>query len=127
MEIKGKITKGYGKGAYFLDKDFYKLNFHERCGFTPFPGTLNIIVPEEKLKDIEKLKMSCNNIIKPEKGFGGVKYIKAILEDSVTGAIVFPDKTSHEENYLEFIAKDYLRKKLYLKDGDFVNLRIDID
>ena len=42
------------------------------------------------------------------------------------GAIVFPDKTTHDENYLEFISKDKLRDKYNFKDGDEVTLTIDI-
>ncbi|KZX16496.1 hypothetical protein MBCUT_07980 [Methanobrevibacter cuticularis] len=124
MKIEGNIATGYGKGAYFLGQEFYKNKFNEKCGFIPFPGTLNIIVPEEKLEYIKKLKNSSKNTIKSDEGFGGVKYIKAILENSITGAIVFPDKTTHEENYLEFIAEDNLRKKLNLKDGDKVKIQI---
>ena len=53
-----------------------------------------------------------------------LKYIKATLNDSINGAIIFPAKTTHEENYLEFIAKDKLRDTLNLKDGDEVTLEI---
>ena len=127
MEIKGIVTSGYGKGAYFLSQEFYKSKFNQQCGFIPFPGTLNLIVPEKYLEDIKLLKQNCTNIIKPKKGFGGVKYIKSTLNNDVSGAIVFPDKTSHEENYLEFIAKDNLRKKFNLEDGDSMVLKIDID
>jgi len=126
MKIQGTITSGYGRGAYFLGQEFYKSKFNQKCGFAPFPGTLNISVPEEYLENIKKLKTNCTNIIKPKKGFGGVKYIKATLNNDITGAIVFPDKTSHEENYLEFIAKNNLRKKLNLNDGDIVVLKINI-
>jgi riboflavin kinase len=40
----------------------------------------------------------------------------------VDGAIVFPAKTTHEENYLEFIAEDKLRDKLNIVDGNVVTL-----
>ena len=130
MEIKGSVATGYGKGAYFLGQKFYKSKFNEKCGFTPYPGTLNIVVPEKYLDSIKRIKSNTNNIIKPREGFGGVRYIKATLKDlatqnTVTGAIVFPDKTTHEENYLEFIAKENLRKKFNLKDEDEVKISID--
>lgn len=135
MEIYGIITTGLGKGAYFLGKDFYKSKFSEKCGFIPFPGTLNVIIPEKYVKDIERIKVECKNIIKAKEGFGGIKYIKAKLTlrsnkksdfSEVNGAIVFPEKTSHDANYLEFIAKDNLREKLELKDGDEVKLNISL-
>ena len=47
--------------------------------------------------------------------------------DGIKGAIVFPDKTTHDENYLEFISKDKLRDKYNFKDGDEVTLTIDIN
>ena len=132
MEIKGTVITGYGKGAYFLGQEFYKSKFNQKCGFEPFPGTLNVTVEEKYLKNIREMKSICTNIIKPKEGFGGVKYIKAILTDIsnekyVTGAIVFPDKTTHDENYLEFIAKENLRNKFTLKDGDDVKLKINIE
>lgn len=124
MEVEGTITTGYGKGAYFLGQEFYKSKFNEKCGFEPYPGTLNITISEKYLDEIREIKSNCTNIIKPKEGFGGVKYIKATLNDDIVGAIVFPDKTTHDENYLEFIAKDNLRKKLNLEDGDKVKLKI---
>ena len=125
MEIEGIITTGLGKGAYFLGQEFYKSKFNEKCGFEPYPGTLNITISEEYLDDIRQIKSNCANIIKPKEGFGGVKYIRAILNDEISGAIVFPDKTTHDENYLEFITKDNLRNKLNLEDGDKVKINID--
>ena len=101
MEITGIVTTGLGKAAYSLGQDFYKNQFREKCGFTPFPGTLNLIVEEDKLEDIRLMK-------------------------NIEGAIVFPDKTTHDENYLEFISKDKLRDKYNFKDGDEVVITIDI-
>ena len=122
MKLYGEVTTGLGKAAYFLSQDFYVDNFIKNCGFKPYPGTLNVIVSEEHLDQINEVKNSCENIIKPEEGFGAVKYIKATLNDEVNGAIVFPAKTEHTENYLEFIAEKKLRDELNLKDGDIVSL-----
>ena len=122
MKLNGEVTTGLGKAAFFLSQDFYVNNFIKNCCFKPYPGTLNVIVPEEYLEQISEVKNSCKNIIEPDEGFGAVKYIKAVLNDKVDGAIVFPAKTEHTENYLEFIAEKKLRKELNLKDGDIVSL-----
>jgi len=122
MKIDGEVTTGLGKAAFFLSKDFYVNEFQKNLGFIPFPGTLNVIVSEEYLSEINEIKNNCQNLIQPEEGFGSVKYIEAKLNDKIQGAIVFPAKTTHEENYLEFISKDKLRDKYGFEDGDIVNL-----
>jgi len=123
MEINGEVTTGLGKAAYFLSQEFYTKEFEKNCGFIPYPGTLNVIVGEEYLDEINQIKDSCKNLIKPDEGFGAVKYIDATLNDKIKGAIVFPAKTTHEENYLEFIAETKLREQLNLRDGDEVTLK----
>ena len=122
MKIDGEVTTGLGKAAFFLSKDFYVKEFQKNLGFIPFPGTLNVIVSEKYLSEINQIKNNCQNLIQPEEGFGSVKYIEAKLNDKIEGAIVFPAKTTHEENYLEFISKDKLRDKYGFEDGDIVNL-----
>ena len=122
MKINGEVTTGLGKAAYFLSQEFYTNEFKKNLGFIPYPGTLNVIVSDVYLDEINDIKDSCENLIKPDEGFGAVKYIETILNDEVSGAIVFPAKTTHEENYLEFIAEDKLREKLGLEDGDIVSL-----
>ena len=122
MKIDGEVTTGLGKAAYFLSQDFYTKEFKKNLGFIPYPGTLNVIVSDEHLDEINEIKDKCQNLIKPDEGFGAVKYIEAILNDEIEGAIVFPAKTTHEENYLEFIAENRLRDELNLKDGDIVFL-----
>ena len=122
MKIDGEVTTGLGKAAFFLSQEFYTREFEKNLGFVPFPGTLNIVVSDDYLDEINEIKNSCENLIKPDEGFGAVKYIEAILNDEVNGAIVFPAKTTHEENYLEFIAENRLRDELNLEDGDVVSL-----
>lgn len=122
MKITGEVTTGLGKAAYFLSQEFYSREFKKNLGFVPFPGTLNVVVNEEYLDGINEIKVNCKNLIKPDEGFGAVKYIEAILNDKIKGAIVFPAKTTHEENYLEFISQNKLRDELKLNDGDVVSL-----
>jgi riboflavin kinase len=122
MKIEGEVTTGLGKAAFFLSQEFYTREFEKNLGFVPFPGTLNVVVSEEYLDEINGIKNSCENLIKPDEGFGAVKFIEAVLNDNVDGAIVFPAKTTHEENYLEFISENKLRDELNLEDGDVVSL-----
>ena len=122
MKIEGEVTTGLGKAAFFLSQEFYTREFEKNLGFVPFPGTLNVVVSDDHLDEINEIKNSCENLIKPDEGFGAVKYIEAILNDNVSGAIVFPAKTTHEENYLEFISENRLRDELNLEDGDVVSL-----
>ena len=122
MKINGEVTTGLGKAAFFLSQEFYTSEFKKNCGFVPYPGTLNVIVSEEYLDEINEIKNNCENLIKPDEGFGAVKFIDAKLNEAIEGAIVFPAKTTHEENYLEFIAELKLRDELNLEDGDIVIL-----
>ncbi len=120
MKLSGKVTSGLGKASFFLSQDFYKDNFLKRCGFMPYPGTLNIVIEDDYLDRINRIKEDCTDIIKPDNDFGAVKYIHAILNDEINGAIVFPAKSQHSDNYLEFIAEMKLRDYLNLNDGDTV-------
>ena len=122
MKIDGEVTTGLGKAAYFLSQEFYTKEFKKNLGFIPYPGTLNVVVSDEYLDEINEIKNNCENLIKPDTEFGAVKYIEANLNGKISGAIVFPAKTTHEENYLEFIAENKLRDQLNLKDGDTVSL-----
>lgn len=125
MKTEGTITTGLGKGSYFLSQDFYKRELEDRCGFIPYPGTLNIVIPQEHLEKINEIKTNSTDVIKPDEGFGAVSYISAILNDEIKGAIIFPAKTVHEENYLEFIAEENLRKTYGFEDDDVVKLEIE--
>jgi riboflavin kinase len=125
MKIDGEVKTGLGKGAYFISQEFYSKEFRKNLGFVPYPGTLNVVVSDEYIDEINEIKDNCQNIIKPDEGFGAVKYIEAVLNDEVKGAIVFPAKTVHDVNYLEFIAEVRLRDELGLEDGDIVTLEFE--
>lgn len=124
MEIEGKVISGTKKGSYFVSQKFYSDQFKDKLGFKPFAGTLNIQLPSENIKEINRITEGEIGIIRGKEGFGDVKFIKAILNNQINGAVVFPVKTQHTSDILEFIASENLRENLHLKDGDLVNLKL---
>ena len=126
MKILGLVISGTKKGGYFISQKYYSEQFKKKLGFKPFPGTLNIQIQEENLEQIAKIPTEEIGIIEGEDEFGEVKYIKASLNGEINGALVFPVKTQHPQDILEFIASENLREKLNLQDGELVNLDIKV-
>ncbi|MEN4006872.1 MAG: DUF120 domain-containing protein [Methanobacteriaceae archaeon] len=125
MEIKGIVTSGQGKGAYFMSQPVYQTQFKEKLNFTPFPGTLNIEIGEKEVDSIHSIPQDKLTNIEGKGNFGDVLLIKAILNDDIDGAIVFPKKTTHGENILEFITSINLKESLGIKNGDEVKLNLE--
>ncbi len=125
MEIKGIVISGQGKGAYFMSKSFYKTQFLEKLNFKPFPGTLNLKISNNKIETIQSIKKDKLEKIKGEGNFGDVLLIKATLNNDVRGAVVFPKKTTHGENILEFITSINIKETLGIKDGDEVKISLE--
>src|SRR5574337_1213272 len=40
--LSGKVITGLGEGQYYISLDGYRMQFIEKLGFDPYPGTLNI-------------------------------------------------------------------------------------
>jgi riboflavin kinase, archaea type len=125
MQIEGNIISGMGKGTYFMSQEFYIEQFQEKLHFKPFGGTLNIKIKEESIDLVKKIPVDKFDLVLGQGKFGDVKFIKATLNNKVEGALVFPGKTEHTEDVLEFISNKNLRKHLDLKDGDLVDVKID--
>ncbi len=126
MRILGFVISGTKKGSYFISQKFYSEQFEEKLGFKPFPGTLNVQIQEKNLAQIAKIPPEEIGTIKGTDSYGEVKYIKACLNGEVDGALVFPVKTQHPQDILEFIASVNLREHLNLEDGELVSLDIRV-
>ncbi|CDG64155.1 MAG: riboflavin kinase, archaea type [Methanobacterium sp.] len=123
MEIRGKVISGTNKGTYFMSLDVYQDEFKEKLKFKPYPGTLNLEISEECAQEISKMEDKMG-VIEGSGNYGDVKFLLAKLSEVVDGAILFPVKTEHAPEILEFVAQENLRSKLKLKDGDTVTLKI---
>ncbi|MBF4474909.1 MAG: CTP-dependent riboflavin kinase [Methanobacterium formicicum] len=124
MEIKGKVISGTHKGTYFMSLDVYQDEFREKLKFKPYPGTLNLEISEECAREISKMQDKMG-VIEGTDNYGDVKFLPAKLSEVVDGAILFPVRTQHAPEILEFVAQKNLRSKLKLNDGDEVILEIN--
>jgi riboflavin kinase len=119
------VFSGTGEGKKYLILPWVKRQVEEKLGFTPYPGTLNILLSEESAKRRKLLVTADAMKICPAEG-----YCNGILHKAHIGglecAIVIPEVASYPDDYLEVIAADYLRAKLQLKDGDTVTVTADM-
>lgn len=129
--LKGVVERGLGEGAYYISKRRYQIQFKDKLGFYPYPGTLNI-----RLKDT--YYMSQNRLLRSLPGFrikgfrtkqryfGGAKVFRAIIEDKIEGGVIYPDRSIHGYDVVEVISPKYLRGELGLKDGDVIKVEATI-
>lgn len=128
FKTKAKIVSGLGEGKYYMQIPAYQRQFEKKLGFIPFPGTLNLRLYEreglrlryyvEKHRGIEIRGFSYD-----ERTFGGVKCFRAEV-DGIEGAVIFPERSHHGFDVVEFISKVHVKKEKNLKDGDEVWLKI---
>jgi len=117
LSLKGKVFSGTGEGAKFTELPWAKQQIIEKIGFIPYPGTLNIKLTKNPLKNAKGIEIS------PVKDFCRSKCFYAYL-DNLKCAIVIPEVEDYPENVIEVIAPVNLREKFKLKDGDLVEVNV---
>jgi riboflavin kinase len=126
--IKGSVATGFGEGRYYITQKGYISQFLKKLGINPYEGTLNLKLTPAEMRSIDLLKNSkgitINGFKKGGRTFGEVKCFQATI-NNVNCAIVFP-KRSHYKDVVEVISKVHLRRTLSLKDGDEVNLCVNL-
>ena len=124
LTLKGTIAKGTCQGTRYTTLPWVKRQIHQKLGFTPHPGTLNIKLSSEERTKLERLKKAKSVVIEPETGFYSGTCYKALLMDKAECTIVIPQVPNYPKNLVEIIASTNLRQKLNLKDGDTVKIEI---
>jgi len=130
--LEGKLFTGMFEGSYYISRDGYRKQFIKKLGFDPYPGTLNL-----KLSSAFNIRMRRELEANPsifiegfkdgERTFGPVRCYPATINDEVEGAVILIDRTHHNSSVLEVIAPVYLRKRLKIKDGSRVRVRVLIE
>ena len=130
MMMRGQATSGMRDGKYYLGLDEYVREIKSRLGFSPYPGTLNIRLdaPEgtqckERLSAMEGIEIP--GFRKGGRMFGSIRCFSCLVS-GVEGAVLIPERSHYGFEVLEVISPHNLRKKLKLKDGDGVEVKIGV-
>lgn len=123
QRFKGVVTTGLGEGQYYISLDGYRIQFKEKLGFEPYPGTLNLKLKEPFAQhDASAVKIA--GFRDSARTFGGVTCYPVTIGDA-RAAIIRPDRSSYPLNLVEIIAPVNLRRTLGLKDGDEVEVTLE--
>ena len=131
IDVNGELVTGMGEGKYYMSLKGYTKQFREQIGYTPFPGTLNVKL--EKKEQIESLRQLTNlegikiqGFSDGKRTYGWVKCFSCIINDKVKAEIILLERTHHDLSTIEIISRDEIRKKLGLKNGSNVSIRVSI-
>ncbi|MGB6500454.1 MAG: DUF120 domain-containing protein [Thermoplasmata archaeon] len=127
VTIDGAIASGLGEGRYYLSQPGYVVQFTERLGYTPYPGTLNVRIDTAATRTLSVVSgwtgQRIDGFQASGRTFGGATCFSARIGGR-PGHLIRPDR-SHYKDVVEFIAPERLRDALRVKDGDSV--RVDLE
>ena len=131
LTIDGTIVSGIGEGKYYVSRPFYKKQFEDGLGFSPYSGTLNITLTDETDILLRKFLDRYPSVILKSgtdegRSFGNVRCYKALIDGRVEGAVIIPLRTHHPQNVVEIIAPKNLKNSLKKKDGDLIRITIQV-
>jgi riboflavin kinase len=123
--FKGTVFSSNGEGQKFISLPWVKRQIQEKLGFTPYPGTLNIRLTKESVRQKKLLKKAEKFEISPEKGYCTGILIEAHMEGLKCG-IVLPQIPSYPQDVFEVVAAWNLRERFKIKDGSEVRVTVRV-
>lgn len=128
ITVRGKVAEGMGEGGYYICQKGYMEQFEKKLGFTPFEGTLNIVVDKDDIGKLELMRgttgVHIDGFVNEGRTFGSVIAYKAKIRN-IECAIIVPER-SHYTDVVEIICHYHLRRTLSLGNGDSVDVRVNI-
>ena len=125
--ISGEVVSGLGEGRYYLSQPGYVVQFTERLGYAPFPGTLNVRLRPSEARRLAVVRdwngVRIDGFEAGGRTFGGATCYLAQLNGR-RSHLIRPDR-SHYQDVIEFVAPERLRTRLRLKDGDLVKAHLE--
>lgn len=127
LTFTGEVASGLGEGRYYLSQPGYVVQFAERLGYSPFPGTLNLKLADDALRRVEEVAhwdgLRIDGFQASGRTFGGATCHRATMNGRPCH-LIRPDRT-HHTHVVEFIAPVSLRETLGIKDGDRVEIALE--
>lgn len=128
ISLSGTVQSGLGEGRYYISRKFYIIQFQEKLGFIPYLGTLNLKILPAFESPLRRLRSSPGIHIEgfktEDRTFGPVKVFNATVNGEKC-AVIFPERSVYTD-VVELISESYLRGEFDLKDGDQVDVAIDL-
>ena len=128
--LEGELFSGMGEGSYYIGQEGYREQFKKKLGFDPYPGTLNIRLKpgyENERNILNSLSLiSIEGFTTEKRSFGPAKCARTIINDEIQVSIILAMRSHYGSDVIEIVSKENLRKKLKLKDGDLIKIKIII-
>ncbi len=123
--LSGKVITGLGEGQYYISLDGYRKQFHEKLGFDPYPGTLNIKLDAVSIETRKRVSsdIRISGFTDRNRTFGSGSCFNVAISDLI-GAVIVPERTHYPEDIIEIIAPVKLRDYLNVKDGSIVQVEV---
>ncbi len=126
VAFEGKVASGLGEGRYYLSQPGYVVQFTERLNYAPYPGTLNVRVTEAAVRKVGLVAhwkgIRIDGYQASGRTFGGATCFAARLNGHPCH-LIHPDRT-HYKDVVEFVAPDFLREALGVRDDDTVKVEL---
>lgn len=126
MKIKGKIVKGIGESKDFLSIPWVYKQILDTFRFTPYPGTLNIILDNDNIQKILK-ENGKDRLVHQAEGFCDALVFRGVINNNYECGVILPLVERYDEKLLEIVAPVHLKQSLHIDDGDEVTLELYID
>jgi CTP-dependent riboflavin kinase len=121
--IKGEIFSGMGEASAYIEMEPYQQKFEEITGYGPYPGTLNVRVDPD---DVRELKETLEGKKLDNFTYRGEEYSAAEVYNVKIGgeeaAFIDLEITDYGDDVMEIIAPKKLRDELDLEDGDEIEI-----
>ena len=130
FKTAGWVASGVGRGAEFLRLGWVLDELRRKLGLVPFPGTLNLRVEPEAREALFLHRESFLRIADPAEptcpGYVQRVTLQANGRACRSAYLILPELTMYKD-VLEIIAAENLRQALGLKDGDPVEIEVEIE